>query len=147
MKADVTTQISIVVPMHNESSNVAYFYERMTKVLENLGMTYEIICVNDGSKDNTWELIKRLSEEDPRVKSIDLTRNFGKEIALTAGLDFSSGEVVIPIDADLQDPPELIPKMIEKWREGYDVVYATRIKRERETKLNLNFESKTLLKT
>jgi len=128
-------QLSIVVPMYNESANIGSFYERVTRVLEGTGYSYEIICVNDGSRDNTLELLKELRRKDTRVKIIDLSRNFGKEVAMTAGLDFAAGEAVIPIDADLQDPPELIPQLIDKWQEGYDVVYATRLRREGESGL------------
>jgi glycosyltransferase involved in cell wall biosynthesis len=127
--------ISIIAPMYNEGSNVSVFYERMTTVLDRLSMSYEIVCINDGSRDDTMNQLKVIASKDIRVKVIDLSRNFGKEIAMTAGLDFCSGELVIPIDTDLQDPPELIPKMIEKWKEGFDVVYATRIKRDGETKI------------
>lgn len=125
--------LSIVVPMYNESENIFVFYERVVSVLEKLGLPFEIICVNDGSKDNTMELLLTLHEKDPRIKVIDFSRNFGKEIALSAGIDFASGEAIIPIDADLQDPPELIPELVSKWREGYEVVYATRTQREGET--------------
>ncbi|MBW2069351.1 MAG: glycosyltransferase family 2 protein [Deltaproteobacteria bacterium] len=125
--------LSIVVPMYNESENVWPFYERLKKVLDQIGESYEIICVNDGSTDDTIEKLLKLRELDPNVKIIDFSRNFGKEIALTAGIDFSSGEAVIPIDADLQDPPEIIPELVSKWREGYDVVYATRLSREGES--------------
>jgi len=125
--------LSIVVPMYNESENVWLFYERLKKVLDQIGESYEIICVNDGSTDDTIEKLLKLREMDSNVKIIDFSRNFGKEIALTAGIDFSSGEAVIPIDADLQDPPEIIPELINKWREGYDVVYAIRTNREGES--------------
>lgn len=127
--------ISILVPMYNEGSNISVFYNRMTSVLEDMKVNYEIICVNDGSRDSTLSELKEIASNDRRLKIIDLSRNFGKEIALTAGLDYCRGQAVIPIDADLQDPPELIPAMVEKWKEGYDVVYATRTKREGETKL------------
>lgn len=119
--------------MYNESDNIDIFYNRTIKVLEELGETFEIVCVNDGSKDNTLEKLLELHKKDPRVKVVGLSRNFGKEIALSAGIDYANGEAVIPIDADLQDPPELIPQLVAKWREGYDVVYATRTKREGET--------------
>lgn len=125
--------ISVVVPMYNESANIDAFYTRMTRVLAQLNKSYEIICINDGSRDNTLELLKGLNLKDDRVKVIDLSRNFGKETALSAGLDYSSGEVVVPIDADLQDPPELIPQLLAKWEEGYDVVYAVRSTRAGET--------------
>jgi glycosyltransferase involved in cell wall biosynthesis len=125
--------ISIVVPVYNEAPNVAAFYDRVTNVMVRLGEPYEIIFVNDGSKDDTLDRLLVLAEKDPKVKIVDLSRNFGKEIALTAGIDYASGEAVIPIDADLQDPPELIPELVAKWREGYDVVYATRLKRDGES--------------
>lgn len=124
--------LSIVVPTYNEAQNVEPFYARMKQVLDQLGEPYEIICVNDGSADNTLEKLLELRKQDPNVKVIDFSRNFGKEIALTAGIDFSSGQVVIPIDADLQHPPELIPELVAKWREGYDVVYAKRLERYNE---------------
>lgn len=118
--------LSIVVPVYNETENIGPFYERLKKVLDNIGESYEIICVNDGSTDATLENLLKLREKDSNIKVVDLSRNFGKEIALTAGLDFSSGMAVIPIDADLQDPPELIPQLVAKWKEGYEVVYAVR---------------------
>lgn len=125
--------ISIVVPMFNESANIEAFYSRVTRVLAGLNKPYEIICVNDGSKDDTLAMLIKLHTLDNRVKVIDLSRNFGKETALSAGIDYSCGEVVVPIDADLQDPPELIPDMIAIWQEGYDVVYAIRSSRAGET--------------
>ena len=125
--------ISVVVPVYNESPNVEAFYLRVSKVMKDMGEPYEILFVNDGSKDDTLFNLLVLADKDSNVKIIDLSRNFGKEIALTAGLDFASGDAVIPIDADLQDPPELIPELVAKWREGYDVVYATRTEREGES--------------
>lgn len=125
-------EISIVVPMYNEEGNIEMFYRRVVNVLDSLGKPFEIICINDGSRDGTLYKLNVLHQKDPRVKIINLSRNFGKEIAMTAGLDYSSGEAVIPIDADLQDPPELIPRLIAQWREGYDVVYATRVRRHGE---------------
>lgn len=119
--------------MHNESANIEAFYRRITQVLESTGYSFEILCVNDGSRDDTLERLTHLSERDARIRVIDLSRNFGKEIALTAGLDHSLGDAVIPIDADLQDPPEVIHQLIAKWQEGYDVVFATRIQRDGET--------------
>lgn len=126
-------KISLIVPMYNEGVNVDYFYDRITSVMEGNCYRYEIICVNDGSKDDTLERLKKLSLKDVRFKVIDLSRNFGKEIAMSAGLKAADGDAVIPIDADLQDPPEIIPQLVEKWQEGYDVVYATRIERDGET--------------
>lgn len=125
--------LSIVVPMYNEGSQLYTFYSRVRDILDELGESYEIVCVNDGSSDNTLEQLVALCQIDSRVKILDLSRNFGKEIAISAGIDFASGEAVIPIDADLQDPPELIPKFVEKWREGFDVVYGTRIQRDEES--------------
>ena len=119
--------------MYNEAENIFAFYEKVVDVLEKQSLPFEIVCVNDGSKDNTLELLLMLREKDPRIIVIDFSRNFGKEIALSAGIDFARGEAIIPIDADLQDPPELIPELISKWREGYDVVYATRTQRDGET--------------
>lgn len=128
-----TPELSIVVPAYNENINIEVLYYRLIKVLEKIEYSYEIIFINDGSKDDTLMHLIELNKKNPNIKIIDFSRNFGKEIALTAGLDFSSGEAVIVIDADLQDPPELIPKFISKWKEGYDVVYATRTKRQGET--------------
>lgn len=125
--------ISIVVPVYNEAENIFAFYKRIVNVLENLGETFEIVFINDGSKDNSLDLLLTLHKEDSRIKVIDLTRNFGKEIALSAGLDYTWGKAVIPIDADLQDPPEVIAELMAKWREGFDVVFATRAEREGES--------------
>jgi glycosyltransferase involved in cell wall biosynthesis len=125
--------ISIVAPAYNEFDNIQPFYERMKNVLDKITNDWEIICVNDGSRDNTLSELLRINALDNRFKVVDLSRNFGKEVALTAGLDFASGEAVIPIDTDLQDPPELINEMIELWKQGNDVVYATRTKREGES--------------
>lgn len=119
-------KISVVIPFYNEEANIDQLFTRLEKVIENLNIEYEIICVNDGSKDNTLEYLIQHYNRNPAIKVVNLSRNFGKEIALTAGIDYTSGDAVIPIDADLQDPPELIEKLIEKWQEGYDVVYATR---------------------
>lgn len=131
--ASDSPELSLVVPLFNEASSVEPFYERVTRVVGDLGLSYEIVCVNDGSQDDTLERLERLSALDPAVKVLDLSRNFGKEAALTAGLDVARGEAVIPIDADLQDPPELIASFVAKWREGYDVVYGTRTSRKGET--------------
>ena len=127
------TEISIVVPMHNEEANIEPFFSRFEALFSKLGVSYEIVCVNDGSTDGTLELLRKYQEKDSHIRLIDLSRNFGKEVALSAGLDHCSGDVVIPIDADLQDPPELIPEMLARWREGYDMVYATRRSRQGES--------------
>jgi glycosyltransferase involved in cell wall biosynthesis len=128
-----TPIISLVVPCYNESEVLPSFYERTTAALDCCVTDYEIIFINDGSDDQTLEIIGIFCKNDHRAKLVDLSRNFGKEIAMTAGLDFACGEAVIIIDADLQHPPELIPEMYRYWREGYDVVYATRIKQDEET--------------
>jgi glycosyltransferase involved in cell wall biosynthesis len=125
--------LSVVAPVYNEESVLPEFHRRTIAVLEAIGETAEIVYVNDGSRDGTLALLHALAEDDPRVSLLNLSRNFGKEIALSAGLDYSRGEAVVVIDADLQDPPELIPTLIERWREGYDVVYATRVARDGET--------------
>jgi glycosyltransferase involved in cell wall biosynthesis len=129
----VKAVLSLVVPMYNEAENVAAFYTRAVGVLESSGQPFEIVVVNDGSKDDTLERLVELHRRDPRVKVVNLSRNFGKEIALSAGLDVASGDAVIPIDADLQDPPELIVEMVARWREGWDVVYAQRTSRSGES--------------
>ena len=123
--------LSVVVPAYNEEEVLPEFHRRLSEVLETLNVSSEILYINDGSGDATLKVIKDF--QDPRVAIIDLSRNFGKEIALTAGLDHARGEAVIVIDADLQDPPELIPKLVEKWQEGYDVVYARRSQRDGES--------------
>jgi glycosyltransferase involved in cell wall biosynthesis len=125
--------LSVVVPMYDESENVEAFYTRTRDALDAIGEPWELVCVDDGSRDDTLARLLALRRRDPRVKVIELSRNFGKEIALTAGLDVTRGEAVIPIDADLQDPPELIAEMVGHWREGYDVVYASRTERAGET--------------
>lgn len=128
-----SVEISIVIPLYNESESIEHLFARLTPVLVGLDLDYEIICVNDGSQDDTIKRLIELNQQDPTIKIVSLSRNFGKEIALTAGIDYASGAAVIPIDADLQDPPELIEKLIAKWREGYDVVYATRRSRQGDT--------------
>ena len=127
--------LSIVSPVYNEAENLAEFYSRVINATDNLNLEIEIIYINDGSQDSTIDIITKQRQIDNRITIIDLSRNFGKEIALTAGLDYSSGDAVIVIDTDLQDPPELISKLVEKWREGYDVVNAKRIKRKGESLL------------
>jgi len=125
--------ISFVVPMHNEELSLETFFGRVGSVMQPLDCDYEIVCVNDGSRDATMNRLVEASQRDGRIKVVDLTRNFGKDIALTAGLDYATGDAVVPIDADLQDPPECVPEMIRLWREGWDVVYGTRIDRSSDT--------------
>lgn len=126
-------ELSIVIPLYNEEANIDYLFKRLTTVLDQLNTSYEIVCVNDGSKDNTLKLLVSHHHHNPAIKVVNLSRNFGKEIALSAGIDYANGAAIIPIDADLQDPPELIQQLVEKWREGYDVVYATRRSRSGES--------------
>lgn len=130
-------EISIVVPMYNEAANLDALFARLNHVLHSITPDYEIVCVNDGSEDDTLSRLLTARYSDERIVVIDLARNFGKDLALTAGLDYARGHAVIPIDSDLQDPPELIPKMIKLWREGYEVVYAQRRSRAGETPLKL----------
>ena len=125
--------LSIVVPLLNEEEVLPVFHKRLSTVLDSLTMDVEVIYVNDGSNDNTLGIMEKLKEVDSRVAIIDLSRNFGKEIALTAGLDHANGNAVVVIDADLQDPPELIPELMKHWMSGYDVVCAKRIARDGES--------------
>ena len=127
------TVISIVVPMYNEELVVFESYKRLKEVMESLNEPYEMIFVNDGSQDATPVILRRICEADHTVHFIDFSRNFGHQTAISAGMDYSSGDAVVVIDADLQDPPEVIPEMIAKWREGYDVVYGKRAERKGET--------------
>ncbi|MFI4973883.1 MAG: glycosyltransferase family 2 protein [Caulobacterales bacterium] len=127
--------LSIVAPMFNEVEVLAAFFERMDAATRDLGVAVEIICVDDGSKDATLGALVLQAQRDPRVKVIALARNFGKEAALTAGIDAARGDMVAPIDADLQDPPELIAEFIDKWEEGYDVVYGARVDRSSDSHL------------
>ena len=124
---------SVVVPLYNEEEVILETYKRLKGVMDAINEPYEIIFVNDGSKDKTAPMVYELCNKDKTVKLVDFARNFGHQTAITAGMDFSEGQAVVVIDADLQDPPELIPKMIEKWREGYDVVYGKRKERKGET--------------
>jgi glycosyltransferase involved in cell wall biosynthesis len=127
--------ISLVVPMHNEEGNLSPFFDRAAKTLQELGVLWELVFVNDGSSDNTLAEAVALHEKHDEIKIVDLSRNFGKEIALSAGLDFATGDVIVEIDADLEHPPEAIVDMIAKWREGYQIVFATRKSRAAETRL------------
>ncbi|MCO5178610.1 MAG: glycosyltransferase family 2 protein [Candidatus Promineofilum sp.] len=125
--------ISIVAPVYNEEGVLDALYERVSRVLDGAGEAWELILVNDGSRDGSAEVISRLHAQDPRVKGLSFSRNFGFQIAATAGLDFSTGDAVILTDADLQDPPEVYPAMLAQWRAGYDVVYGVRASRQGET--------------
>lgn len=126
---DDMPEISLVVPMYNESEVIDHFFTKVVPLMESLHLSYEIISVNDGSTDDTLPKLLLQNHINDHIKVIDLSRNFGKESALTAGIENSIGNAVIPLDADLQDPPELIQQMVEKWREGYDVVTGVRTDR------------------
>jgi len=126
-------ELSVVVPIYNEEEVLLVSYKRLVGVLDKIGLTYELIFVNDGSKDRTPELLAELADADSNVRVLNFSRNFRHQAAITAGMDYSEGDAVVVIDGDLQDPPEVIPQMVAKWREGYDVVYGKRIKRQGET--------------
>ena len=130
---DLLPVLSFVVPCYNEVATIRALYARIRAVMDPRPETWECVCVNDGSTDGTLAALLALHDEDPRVRVIDLARNFGKEAALTAGLDHARGAAAIPLDADLQDPPELIPALIERWQAGFDVVNAVRLSREGES--------------
>ncbi len=125
-----TIDLSLVVPIFNEAGTIPVFFTRVIPILEGITNRFEIICINDGSSDNSLEILSEYHSSDARIKILDLSRNFGKEAALTAGLDCAEGDCAIPIDADLQHPPELIPQLVKKWREGYDMVLALREDRQ-----------------
>lgn len=118
--------VSIVVPVFNECEALSYLYARLCGVMQSLGESYELVFVDDGSTDQSGDLLLKLSREDKNVKVLELSRNFGHQVAIMAGLDYAEGDAVITMDADLQHPPELIPELIKKWREGYEVVYTCR---------------------
>ena len=125
--------LSIVAPAYNEERNLPLLHARVAQVMDNLGERWELILVNDGSRDGTLEVMMDLRARDPRVAIVNLSRNFGKEIATTAGLDHAHGDAVIVVDADLQDPPEVIPELVAAWQRGFDTVYAQRRQRQGET--------------
>lgn len=129
----IQVRYSIIIPMFNEEAVIQETYRRIKKVMGSIGESYELIFVNDGSTDNCAQMIEEYSYWDESVKLIDLSRNFGHQIAITAGMDYALGDAVVIIDADLQDPPELIPQMIADWKRGYQVVYAKRSKRNGES--------------
>jgi dolichol-phosphate mannosyltransferase len=124
---------SIIAPIFNEEDSLPELFRRVSEVMETTQQPWELILIDDGSRDRSSEIIADLARSDPRIRPVIFARNFGHQIAVTAGLDFSRGDAVVIIDADLQDPPEVILDLIQKWREGYDVVYAVRAEREGET--------------
>ncbi len=125
--------LSIVVPVYNEEDVIGTFLEQIIPIVQSVTANFEIVFVNDGSRDRTYAIIEEVHQRDPRIRGLDLSRNFGKEAALSAGLDHAIGDAVIPIDVDLQDPPTLIPEMVERWRQGYDTVVAVREDRASDT--------------
>ena len=135
---ETINRISVVVPVYNEREVIDVFYHRLKKVLDSLQpFTYEIIFVDDGSQDDSFQKLVDLAILDKNINVVKFTRNFGHQIAITAGIDFAKGDAVVVIDADLQDPPEVIKDFVMKWQEGYDVVYGVREKRPGETGMKL----------
>ncbi len=137
---------SIVAPIYNEEGNIDLLYERISQVMGQTGEPWELILVNDGSRDQSPAMMDALAAKDPRVRVIHFARNFGHQTAVTAGIDFASGDATVLIDADLQDPPELILEMIERWKAGYQVVYAIREERKGESWFKL-FTAKLFYRT
>ena len=127
------TKYSFVIPIYNEEETILELYRRVSAVMDRLDGTVELVLINDGSRDKSLKLIREIHQQDQRVCYLSFARNFGHQIAVTAGLNFARGQIVIVLDADLQDPPELIPDMVEKWRQGYQVVYAQRTQRHQES--------------
>lgn len=126
-------ELSVVIPVYNEAENLAVLHQRLTQAVKSLTNDYELIFVNDGSSDDTFARLKMLSAADTHVFYIQFSRNFGHQIAVSAGLDYAKGKAVVIIDGDLQDPPELIPELYKRYQEGYEVVYARRQKRKGES--------------
>ncbi len=131
--APAAATLSVVVPVYNEGEGLLAFHARLARVMNGLGEKWEVVYVNDGSRDNSLAVLEGLRADDPACAIVNLSRNFGKEIAMTAGLDHARGAAVVMIDADLQDPPEVIPDLVAAWRQGWDMVYAQRRVREGET--------------
>jgi len=129
-------ELSVVAPVLNEEGSVRELHRRLTEALEPLG-SFEIVIVDDGSTDRTWELLRGLAADDPRLRLIRLSRNFGHQVAMTAGLDAAGGDAIVLMDGDLQDPPEVIPQLVARWRDGFEVVYAIRSARPGETRFKL----------
>lgn len=129
----MTVKYSIIVPMFNEEEVIEETYRRLREVMDRTSEGYELVFVNDGSRDRTVEIVGNLCRQDRHVRLLNFSRNFGHQIAITAGMDYAAGQAIVVIDADLQDPPDVILKMIEKWKMGYDVVYGQRLKRKGET--------------
>lgn len=130
---DASIELSIIVPMHDEAKSCSLFFERVVPIIQSEVRSYEIICINDGSSDDTLPRLMAHHLANPFIKVVSLSRNFGKEAAMSAGIDLASGQAVIPMDADLQDPPEIIPQMLKSWRDGSQVVLARRVDRSTDT--------------
>jgi len=128
---------SIVAPVFDEEETLPHFYERLAAVMDQLGQPWELVLINDGSRDDSYAVMRALHDRDPRVTAVDFSRNFGHQIAISAGLDHAMGRAVIIIDSDLQDPPEVIPDLVARWQAGAEVVYAQRRKRTGETRFKL----------
>jgi glycosyltransferase involved in cell wall biosynthesis len=128
---------SIVAPIFNEEETLPHFYQRVVAVMESVGETFVVVFIDDGSRDHSYQMMQNLHKDDPRVHVINFSRNFGHQIAISAGLDHAHGRAVIIMDADLQDPPEIIPQLIARWKEGIEVVYAQRARRLGETRFKL----------
>ncbi len=128
---------SVVAPIYNEEETLPVFYARVAAVMDGLGAPYELVLVNDGSRDGSYHLMRELRARDPRVRVVDFSRNFGHQVAISAGLDHARGDAVIILDSDLQDPPEAIPDLVARWRAGAEVVYAQRRRRPGETRFKL----------
>jgi dolichol-phosphate mannosyltransferase len=137
LRATAQPVYSVVAPVYNEEETVPHFYERVVAVMEGLGEPFELVLINDGSRDGSYAAMRALVERDPRVRVIDFSRNFGHQVAISAGLDHARGQAVVIIDSDLQDPPEVIPQLIARWKDGAEVVYAQRAKRAGETRFKL----------
>ncbi len=133
----MSVELSVVVPVYNEEESVPELYRRLTGALGGAAASYELVLVDDGSSDRSWEIIRELAARDRRVRGLSFSRNFGHQMAFTAGLDHADGDAVVIMDADLQDPPELLPELLARWREGYDVVYAVRARRAGESAFKL----------
>jgi polyisoprenyl-phosphate glycosyltransferase len=128
---------SVVAPVYNEAETLPHFYARVVEVMEGIGEPFELVLVNDGSRDTSYAVMRGLHERDARVRVVNFSRNFGHQVAISAGLDHARGEAVVIIDSDLQDPPEVIPELIARWKDGAEVVYAQRAKRAGETRFKL----------
>lgn len=135
----MAVKYSFVIPVYNEESNILELYRRLVAVCDRLDGTVEMILIDDGSRDRSLELLRDLHSQDSRFCYLSLSRNFGHQIAVTAGLNFTRGQAIVIMDADLQDPPELIPELVEKWQQGYQVIYAQRCKRHQESGLKRFF--------